>query len=95
MAQRIHNEWFQAIAKTTCPCGKKHVQVFAWGEYVAAKWRTVDHFCQDCFKRRVLGQLVSHANDCGCSFAFKARSGHGALPDWLQAGQQSCNLRAA
>lgn len=94
MAQRIHNEWFQGISKTSCPCGQKHVQVYSWGEYHNAKWRTVDHFCQDCFKERVLSRLVSHVSDCGCSFAFKARSGH-SLPDWLKAAEQRCNVKEA
>lgn len=82
--ERIHNEWFMPIIKTACPCGQKKVQVFAWGEYARANWRTVDHFCSFCFNERVLPRLVTHAKDCGCIFEFKARSGY-SLPAWLQA----------
>lgn len=80
---RVHNEWFQPIVKTTCPCGVKKTSVFAWGEYIAAKWRTVDYFCEACFETRVIPRLVSHAGDCGCQFNLTARSGH-RIPEWIK-----------
>ena len=83
MAQRIHNEWFQPIKKTTCQCGCKKTQVFAWGEYSYAKWRTILHFCQECFVSRVQVALVQHAGGCGCSFQLNARSGH-SIPEWIK-----------
>lgn len=44
---RVHNEWFMPLAKTTCPCGRKHTKVFAWGEYAnGPRWNTVLHFCK-------------------------------------------------
>jgi hypothetical protein len=79
----IHNEWFQPIVKTTCPCGAKKTSVFAWGNYVNAKWRTVDHFCKACFGQRVVIRLLAHADPCGCMFNMNARSGYGPLPTWI------------
>ncbi len=80
---RIHNEWFMPLSKTSCPCGCKKVQVFAWGEYHHGKWRTVDHFCQTCFEERVQKRLVQHADPCGCSFQLQARTGY-SIPDWIK-----------
>jgi hypothetical protein len=92
-ADRIHNEWFMPLAKTTCPCGCKKTSVYAWGEYGrAARWNTVEHFCQDCFRSRVLSRLVSHAAPCGCSFRFQARSGY-ALPEFIKSAEFMCNVR--
>lgn len=82
--QRTHNEWFQKLAKTKCPCGQKKTEVFAWGEYVNGKWRTVEHFCSTCFVERVQTQLVTHAGSCGCDFNLTARAGHGPLPEWIK-----------
>lgn len=83
MKTRVHNEWFQPISKTTCPCGCKKVQVFSWGNYISGKWYTVDHFCQACFLERVIPQLVSHAKPCGCSFALVPRCGY-SIPSWIK-----------
>lgn len=81
--QRIHNEWFMPMAKTTCPCGHKKKPVFAWGEYVYGKWRTVDHFCEHCFVSRVISRLVIHKAQCGCEFALVPRSGY-SIPSWIK-----------
>jgi hypothetical protein len=89
---RSHNEWFQAIAKKTCPCGQKHTQVYSWGEYSRARWFTVDHFCEHCFQSRVIPRLVGHAGTCGCTFNLVARSGHGPLPVWLTMPTQECKV---
>jgi hypothetical protein len=86
---RVHNEYFMPLVKTSCPCGKKHARVFAWGEYHCARWSTVDHFCQDCFATRVLPRLTSHAHGCGCSFSFNARSGYN-IPAWIAMPPVSC-----
>lgn len=83
MKNKIHNEWFQPIVKRSCPCNKKKTDVFAWGEYVCGKWRTVDYFCESCFESRVVSRLISHKNDCGCSFALVARSGY-SIPAWIK-----------
>jgi hypothetical protein len=80
---RVHNEWFQPISKTTCPCGCKKTSVFSWGEYANGKWRTVDHFCQECFMERVQSRLIAHAGDCGCTFALVPRSGY-SIPSWIK-----------
>jgi hypothetical protein len=99
---RVHNEWFMPLAKKTCPCGEKKTQVFAWGEYVSGKWRTVDHFCRACFSTEVIPRLLAHAGDCGrersskgvsgtpCTFAMNPRSGY-SLPEWIKMpDNQSC-----
>jgi hypothetical protein len=80
---RIHNEWFQPIVKTSCPCGRKKTTVVAWGQYVRCRWNTIDHCCQDCFDSRVVGRLLAHAGQCGCHFQLQARSGY-RLPDWIR-----------
>lgn len=89
--QRTHNEYFQPIVKTTCPCGRRKVQMFAWGEYVNGKWRTVDHFCQACFTSRVIPRLEAHAAGCGCDFALVPRSGC-SIPDWIKMPAEQLEL---
>jgi hypothetical protein len=91
---RIHREWFQSLAKTRCPCGRNHTKVFAWGEYVSGRWRTVDHFCEECFSARVIPRIIRHAGGCGCVFEFCARSGHSALPEWLKV-PEACAVKVA
>jgi hypothetical protein len=103
--QRVHNEWFQPVQKqaygggSRCPCGcskKDRIkagqdpQMYAWGEYVHAKWRTIKYFCHSCYNKEVLEQLAMHANGCGCIFQLNPRSGHGPLPTWLQLTDQIC-----
>ena len=55
---RIHNEWFQPIKKTSCPCGCKKTEVFAWGNYVNAG--------EVANRRSLLRRLLYHA----CAFAI-------------------------
>ena len=96
-AQRVHGEYFQAITRKSCPCGSNSVrggvkhQVYAWGEYVRAKWRTVDYFCEKCFQTRVIPQLIAHAGGCGCTFELRARSGH-SIPSWIRMPQQGSKV---
>ena len=78
----IHREWFMSLVKRSCPCGKKKVACFGWGEYRNARWRTIEHFCQHCFPA-IVQKLIRHAASCGCSFELVARSGH-MLPDWIR-----------
>lgn len=87
--QRIHNEYFMSLVKKTCPCGKKKIEVFAWGEYFQGKWSTVDHFCQDCFPSRILPRLIQHATPCGCSFELRPRSGY-TIPKWISMTPATC-----
>lgn len=87
---RIHKEWFQPLRKHSCPCGEKKCDVFAWGEYVLGKWRTIDHFCYKCFSSRVLKRLKEHLVQCGCDFSFVPRAGY-SIPNWLKTPiKQSC-----
>lgn len=80
---RNHNEWFQPLVKKKCPtCGTKSNDVYAWGEYVNGKWRTVKHFCKSCFHKEVVVPLEAHSGPCGCIITLQARSGY-SLPDWL------------
>lgn len=89
---RVHNEWFQPIVKRgRCLCRRDtaerlalgDIRIFAWGEYVSAKWRTVDYFCLGCFAERIIPRLRQHANGCGCTFQVCARSGY-TLPAWIK-----------
>lgn len=86
--QRNHNEWFTTVSlgkRKSCPCCKAKLEsgesIWSWGEYVRAKWRTVKHFCKNCFVDEVQTPLASHTGDCGCtvSLVFKGAS----QPDWL------------
>lgn len=87
--QRVHGEYFQPLVRKVCDCGQK-TKVWAWGEYVAGRWRTVMHFCEHCFPSRVLGRLSAHAGECGCTFELRARAGSGPLPAWLTLNDASC-----
>ncbi len=88
---RTHNEWFQSTCYGVCDCGSNKrarrqagvdLIVYAWGEYVSGKWRTVRRVCQMCFQTDIIPQLRSHAAPCGCAFALVPRSGH-TLPPWI------------
>lgn len=86
--ERIHREWFKLLSTKTCPCGSNSKRgqpknpVFAWGEYHAVRWNTIEHFCEKCFSSRVIPKLLSHAQNCGCSFELCSRSG--PLPYWIK-----------
>lgn len=82
MKVRVHNEWFMPLTKTSCPCGCRKTEVFAWGEYVNGKWRTISHFCRQCFTTEVIPRLTAHAAGCGCTFSLNARSGY-RIPEWI------------
>lgn len=92
MKTRIHNEYFQPLKKTTCSCGAKKTECFAWGEYSRGKWYTVDHFCKNCFDEKIIPRLTSHAKDCGCSFNLIPRSGY-TIPDWIKLNTCTINAR--
>lgn len=80
---RNHNEWFMPLVKRKCECGQRDIQMFAWGEYSrTGKWRTIEHFCQNCFSERVQKPLREHVGPCGCTVTLVARSGH-SIPNWI------------
>jgi hypothetical protein len=85
--QRTHNEWFRTVSlggRKSCPnCGCKLLggSVWSWGEYVNAKWRTVKHFCRECYPTEVHGPLVKHTGECGCAVTLVGRGER--LPTWL------------
>jgi transposase len=81
---KVLNLWFQPLVKTRCLCGRKHVQVFGWGNYVAANWHTVLHFCSECFHKMVIQNswIVSMRNQ-GYTFKACARRGY-SLADWIK-----------
>jgi hypothetical protein len=88
-AKRVHNEWFRPVSlggRKSCPsCHCKLApseSIWSHGEYLRAKWRTVSHFCKNCFEENVRSPLASHARDCGCSIEFRVQ-GYGTHPDWL------------
>lgn len=86
---RSHNEWFRPVArKARCPsCSKPVPQtetLWSWGEYVYGKWRTVKHFCRECYVEEVQTPLMSHADDCGCKIVLNIRGvTPETCPDWL------------
>jgi hypothetical protein len=106
MKVRTHNEWFQSTVAPRCDCGSNRksrtanhqdTQVWIWGEYVVARWRTVQKVCQACWSTTVIPRLRRHAEPCGCTFALQARSGHGPLPTWmvLPADFHTCQQKVA
>lgn len=85
---RSHNEWFRPVSlggRKSCPsCPAKlgpGESVWSWGEYVNGKWRTVDHFCRECFPRNVRRRLSGHTDTCGCEVNLVGY--HTSLPAWL------------
>jgi hypothetical protein len=86
---RSHNEWFRPVArKSRCPSCNRSVPLdetlWSWGEYVSGKWRTVKHFCRECYVEEVQTPLISHTADCGCSVELRFKGIiPNAVPDWL------------
>lgn len=85
---RAHNEWFRTVSlggRKTCPHCKNRLppgeSIWSWGEYVNAKWRTVTHFCRNCYQLQVLQPLLSHTGSCGCTVNLCSRGEE--LPEWL------------
>ena len=84
---RVHREWFRSVMpkRKSCPnCGEKLLpgeQIWSWGEYVRAKWRTVQHFCKLCFPA-IQQALQQHAGGCGCKFELVMYRGE-SQPEWL------------
>lgn len=93
--QRVHNEYFRPVSlggRKSCPTCRGKLKpgesIWSWGEYIRAKWHTVDYFCKECFAERVLPLLERHMGECGCSFKLNAY--HCQLPEWLELNQ-TCN----
>ncbi len=85
---RIHREWFRTVSlggRVSCPNCKSKVyppqHIWSWGEYLYGKWRTVRHFCKECFPV-IKADLLQHKLSCGCQFELVAYSGN-HLPLWL------------
>lgn len=86
--QRMHNEWFRTVSlnnRKSCPCCKKKLEqgeaIWSWGNYVCAKWRTITHFCKNCFDNEVANRLKSHTDECGCTVQIVIRDSKS--PEWL------------
>ena len=88
---RIHREWFRTVSlgnrkscpncKETLPQGEK---IWSWGQYVRAKWQTIQYCCGDCFPTDVIPRLREHAAGCGCTFALEVKLGFDEVrPAWL------------
>jgi len=85
---RQHNEWFRTVSmgnRKSCPCCHEKLEpgesIWSWGEYVCAKWRTVKHFCKNCFVKEVQTPLAAHAGPCGCTINLVGY--RSSLPAWL------------
>lgn len=95
-AERIHREWFRPISlnnRRSCPeCLQKlppEESIWSWGEYRYAKWKTVMHFCRQCFPV-IQAHLIIHAGGCGCKFELVGKEVK--LPDWLTLNCLANNL---
>jgi hypothetical protein len=73
-------------SRKSCPtCGEKLAPgrfVYSWGEYVRAKWSTVEHFCHACVETEVIQPLKAHDTDCGCRINIVSKYGE-ELPEAL------------
>jgi len=85
--QRTHNEWFRSVllgGRKSCPHCKAKLgrgeSVWSWGEYHNAKWRTVRHFCKECWGD-IASRLNAHTGDCGCSVTLVVKDS--IRPNWL------------
>ena len=85
--QREHREWFRPVSlgnRKSCPSCHARLGdsecVWSWGEYVCGKWRTVRHFCRECWPL-ARAELNGHAGGCGCRIALVGY--HCTLPGWL------------
>lgn len=56
--------------------------IWSWGNYVNARWHTVDYFCRQCFATTVAARLLEHADECGCAIELVGYRGE-RLPPWL------------
>ena len=83
MKATVKNLWVQPIVKKTCTCGQKKVETYSLGEYINAKWRTIDHFCAHCFEESVLRDVVVYQKRTGNNVRFGARSGY-SIPEWIK-----------
>lgn len=86
---RVHNEWFRTVGlggRKTCPNCRALIEpgekIWSWGEYVRAKWRTVMHFCKNCYGSHVKAPLFDHTKDCGCTVELVGYGGE-TLPQWF------------
>lgn len=85
---RTHNEWFRTVklgGRKSCPNCKEKLQgesIWSWGQYQCAKWKTVTHFCRNCYASRVKTPLQGHTKDCGCNVQLVPYGGE-HLPEWL------------
>lgn len=89
---RQHSEYFRTVSlsgRKSCPnCSVKLAmgeQVWSWGNYVRAKWYTVQYFCKECFSEGYSNpkqRLIEHAKPCGCTFNLIGYRGE-KLPAWL------------
>lgn len=85
--ERVHREWFRPVergGRKSCPNCKAKLEpgesIWAWGEYIRAKWHTVQDVCKTCWPT-VRVKLLAHKKDCGCVFILVPY--HSALPDWM------------
>lgn len=79
------NLWVRPLKQTTCPCGQRKTEVWAWGKYIAARWYTINHFCQTCFETRVIHWVKTRTQTTKGQevFVFKAYR-NCAVPSWLR-----------
>jgi hypothetical protein len=76
---------YESSRKSCKTCGAKLINgetMWSWGEYHNVKWRTIKHFCKECYESEVLSALIEHRNECGCDFQLIGKSS--SLPKWLR-----------
>ena len=89
MIKRSHREWFRPVSAGRKSCPSCHAKLgpgespWSWGEYVYGKWRTVQHFCRECWPP-IAVRLVAHPIACHppCEIELAAY-GSAKLPEWL------------
>lgn len=100
MPARQHNEWFRSVSlgnRKSCPCCGERLEsgesIWSWGQYIRARWNTIQHFCKKCFPDQVQKELNDHTAGCGCTVNLIGKGEK--LPSWLTLETTECEVAAA
>ncbi len=87
---RNHNEWFRKVDRPKrCPTCHAKAQVWSWLEYVNARARLVQQFCEHCWPA-IRAKLNEHAGPCGCMITLQIMNRD--KPGWLTLDEPQLEL---
>lgn len=85
-AMRIHFRTVWLSGRKSCPsCQQKfgdNESIWSMGEYIRAKWHTVEHFCWVCYDKRCVPIMAEAQQRTGRPIELVGYSG-AKLPEWL------------